>query len=99
MPHVQPLVWQASSSPNAIPKPSKVSQLSTLSLFISPGPKTMPESRRVHQDEPNMLQNEVILELRNIFRLVLVGSLPKLKYFLGCLLTLDYKKGYLGKKL
>ena len=49
--------------PNAIPKPLKVSQLSTLSLFISPGPKTKPESRRVHQDEPNMLQNEVILEL------------------------------------
>ena len=84
---------------NTIPNPSKVPHVSNMSLLISSLPKTIPESYRVHQNELNSFLNEVILELRNIFRLVWVGSLPKLKYFLGYLLTLDYKKGYLGKKL
>ena len=48
-----------------------------------PSCQPMPESRRVHQDEPNMLQNEVILELRNIFRFFWAGSLPKTMLFFG----------------
>ena len=85
--------------PNANPNPSKVFQVSTLSLFISSGPKTIPKSRRVHQNKPNWLRIEVISELQNIFCLFQAGSSPKAKCFLGEIPNLDCKKGYLGKKL
>ena len=57
---------------NAISNPPKVSRVSTLSLFISPEPKTLPKSNRVHSDEPNGLQNEVILEN---FKVYFIGSM------------------------